>query len=219
MKFLKYGSLVLSMAMIMGLSGCGGSVEFAPTQTSIFIQKDRTISSAEIESFDNSGFDTPRYDAAELQQFVEEAVSAYNSEKAGTTAVRVEEKSEETLPVAIEKLEVKDNVATLILNYAGTEEYLEFNGTTDYVAVQDLIVGTVADGNTSGLDYAGMVKADGTAADAAEIKEEEKYSLVSVTGDVVVKVEGKVQYMSSGVTLIDENTVQTPEGTSYIVFK
>lgn len=218
MKILKYGSLVLSMVLTMGLAGCGGSVEFAPTQTSIFIHEDRSISSAEIESFDNSGFDTPRYDAAELQTFVEDAVRTYNNSKAGLSAVRAEE-TEEKLPVSIEKLEVKDNTATLILNYAGTEEYLEFNGTTDYVAIQDLIVGTVQDGNDSGLDYAGMVKADGTAADVAEIKEEVKYNLVSVTGDSVVKVEGKVQYMSSGVKLIDENTVQTPEGTSYIIFK
>ena len=34
-----------------------------------------------------------------------------------------------------------------------------------------------------------------------------------------MKVEGKVVYMSAGVTLKDEHTVVTTDDTSYIIFK
>ena len=85
--------------------------------------------------------------------------------------------------------------------------------------MKDLIIGTVQDGVNSGLDFSGMVNADGTAADLDKLTSSSKYSLVSVTGSTVMKVEGKVVYMSAGVTLKDEHTVVTTDDTSYIIFK
>ena len=112
-----------------------------------------------------------------------------------------------------------DNTATLLLDFASADDYLLFNGTADAAPVKDLIIGTVQDGVNSGLDFSSMVNADGTAADLDKLTSSSKYSLVSVTGSTVMKVEGKVVYMSAGVTLKDEHTVVTTDDTSYIIFK
>ena len=54
---------VFAAVLSLGLTACS-SVKFEPTETSIFIQKDRKVVSAEIESFDNSAYaDSPRYKA------------------------------------------------------------------------------------------------------------------------------------------------------------
>ena len=42
---------VFAAVLSLGLTACS-SVKFEPTETSIFIQKDRKVVSAEIESFD-----------------------------------------------------------------------------------------------------------------------------------------------------------------------
>lgn len=209
---------VFAAVLSLGLTACS-SVKFEPTETSIFIQKDRKVVSAEIESFDNSAYaDSPRYKEDELKAFVEDAVITYNSENGGAAKAYVEEKGEE-LPVAVESLTVADNTATLLLDFASADDYLLFNGTADAAPVKDLIIGTVQDGVNSGLDFSSMVNADGTDADLDKLTSSSKYSLVSVTGSTVMKVEGKVVYMSAGVTLKDEHTVVTTDDTSYIIFK
>lgn len=224
MKIGKYCAAgILAASMILGLAACG-SVKFEPKETSIFVTKDRGVVSAEIESFDNSAYaDNPRYKEEDLKAFVEETVIAYNQSASGLGYAYAKDakdaKAEDTLPVAIESLTVKDNVATLILDYNSADAYLAFNGSADSVPVKDLIIGTVRDGVNSGLDFSGMLNADGSAADLEKLTSSEKYMLVAVTGTTVMKVEGDVKYMSPGVTLKDENTVVTTEDTCYIIFK
>ena len=113
---------VFAAVLSLGLTACS-SVKFEPTETSIFIQKDRKVVSAEIESFDNSAYaDSPRYKEDELKAFVEDAVITYNSENGGAAKAYVEEKGEE-LPVAVESLTVADNTATLLLDFASADDY------------------------------------------------------------------------------------------------
>ena len=98
----------------------------------------------------------------------------------------------------------------------GQPKVLEFV-TENEGCLRDLIIGSVQNGIDSGLDFSGMVKADGAEAAVEEIQDDAKYSLVAVTGAVRMTVEGKVRYMSAGVTLADENTVVTSEDS--IVFR
>ena len=222
-KICRITALLLIFAFMFSLSGCGlfSKVEFNPTETSIFVRKNGHIIGAEIDSFDNSEFETPRYDAAELQAFVESAVLEYNKGK-GLAYLRqsdIEDKNT-VLPVSIEKIEVVENVATVILDYASASDYLSFNGTTYLVPIHNLIVGTVADGNASGLKYENMLTADGTAAAGEDIADKPKYYLCAVTGDSIIKFEGKVRYYSADMTLSDEHTVvSTGENVHFIVFK
>lgn len=225
MKRLQLLSLIL--IPVLFLCGCTKSTSYEPTESGIFIRRDRHVIGAEIESFDNSSFETPRYSDTELISFVEDSVRNYNEESANLPYVRAEEleniKSEEelVLPVSIQMINVADNVATLLLDYQDSTHYLAFNGTSEAVAIQNLIVGTVKNGNDSNLTYSNMVNAeDGTDAMAADIMDHEKYMLVAVEGDTLVTCEGQIMYLTKGMELKDEFTVRTVPGeTNYIVFK
>ena len=62
--------------------------------------------------------------------------------------------------------------------------------------------------------------ADGEDVPLADVQEKEDYHVVEVDGPVTMQIEGKVQFVSSGVTVDSKNTVTTPAGeVSYIVFK
>ena len=213
-------------ALCLVLPGCSAKVTFEPTETSIFVQEDRHILGAEIEPFDNSAFDTPRYSDTELTAFVEDAVRAYNEEAAGLSFVRaseVEDQKDVVLPVAINKLEVAEGTAVLILEYDSAATYLAFNGRTDDVPVQNLIVGSINDGINSGLAFENMVKVDEgvEAGDAAyeDITHNKQHNLVAINGDTIIKVSGEIVFMTKGMTLLDAYTVKTTDGTNYIVYK
>lgn len=211
-------SAAITGIMVLALAGCS-SVKFEPTESSIFVKKDKTVVSAEMVSVDNSEFDTPRYDENEMKTFLEERVKEYNKEACGQDFAYAKD-TKEALNISIEEFKVENKVAAARLNYASSEDYLKFNGTEDSGSVKDLIIGTVADGISSGLDFSGMVNADGSAAGVEEIQKNTKYSLVAITGPARMMVEGKVRYMSSGVTLADESTVVTSgDETVYIIFK
>ena len=224
-------SALLSLALL--LAACTASTTFDPQESGIFIRRDRHVIGAEIESFDNSSFETPRYSDTELIAFVEDSVREYNEETADLPYVRAaeleeamkdakdDEDEEQVLPVAIERIDVVDSVATLLLDYADCTHYLAFNGTSEAVAIQNLIVGTVKNGNDSGLTYSNMVNAeDGTDAMAVDIMDNEKYMLVAVEGSTLVTCEGEIRYMTKGMEKIDAFTVRTVPGeTNYIVFK
>ncbi|MBO4290121.1 MAG: hypothetical protein J5865_08505 [Lachnospiraceae bacterium] len=222
-------TLLFSLLLISALflCACTESTTFEPKESGIFIRRDRHVIGAEVESFDNSSFETPRYSDTELTAFVEDSVRAYNEEKANLPYVRAEElkdiKSEEelVLPVSIQLINVADKVATVMLDYADSANYLAFNGTSEAVDIQNLIVGTVKNGNDSNLTYSNMVKAeDGSDAMAVDIMDLDKYMLVAVEGNTLVTCEGKIFFMTKGMELVDEFTVRTVPGeTNYIVFK
>ncbi len=214
----KIAAVILAALLALSLIGCGGSSKFSPTQTSIYIRKDRTVASAEVEEFDNSSFDVQRYDEEELLAFVEEIVINYNETESGLAYAYAKE-TKEDLPVSITSLSVSNGMATLILNYASADDYLAFCAEQSETTIEDLIVGTVEDGNNSGLDYSGMVKADGTEVEVSKIASSTSMTLVMIIGSATVQVQGTVRYMSAEVTLVEDDTVVTPEGTSYIIFK
>ena len=91
------------------------TIEYNPTATGIYIARDGSIKSAEITDFSNEGFDKPRYDLETLRSYVTEWVDSYNQAK--------EKKS-----VSIESIELKDNAATLILNYDSINSFIDFQG-------------------------------------------------------------------------------------------
>lgn len=218
---MKAGQGVLSVifAGIMALTAVGcGSVKFDPQENSIFVKEDRTVVSAEFVNIDNSEFETPRYDQAELQTFLEDTVKEYNQETCGQNFAYADD-AEEDLRVSVDEFSVENNIAKAILNYASAEDYLSFNGTENEGCLKDLIIGSVQNGIDSGLDFSGMVNADGEEVSAEDVQDDAKYTLVAVTGSTRMVVDGKVRYVSSGVTVEDENTVVTSgDSTVYVIF-
>ncbi len=197
------------MTVFSSCSGCG-KVKFEPESSSIYVRKDGTVVSADIEGFEGSN-----YSEDELKAYVEEAVKAYNGEH-GALAEAYEDK-ETSLPVAIESLEVKDGTASLFLNYAGCGDYLDFTGTAGMEGgISVLEKATVAEMSLSG----NFQNAKGEDAALDGVTKNGKYHVVKIEGPVTMQVEGTVKYVSTGVTIDGKHTVTTPAAVvSYIVFK
>ena len=79
------------------------------------------------------------YDANELKKTVRDAVDAYNAENGSRSVVQ-------------NSLQVKDQMARLVLTYKSAEDYRGFNDT-------DLFVGTVKDAEDSGYDFESIMSA------------------------------------------------------------
>ena len=201
---------VLAVAV---LAGCGGKVKFEPKVSSIFVRKDGTVVSADIEDFVGNN-----YSEAELKTYVEDAVKEYNSEHGAAAEAYVDEEDEDaSLPVQITSLSVENGVASLLLGYEKCSDYLEFTGTAGTEnGVDRLEFSTVGETEFSG----NFQNAKGEDATLESVTKKEKNSVVIIEGAVTIQVEGKVQYVSAGASLVDKHTVTTKAGdVTYIVFK
>lgn len=191
------------------LFGCGSksgaTSTFAPAQSSIFVKRDGAVSSALVEMDDKS-----YYDQTELTTFIEEWVTAYNAEQGGSG-------------VTLESCTLKDGKATAVFNYASGADLCSFTQASDDVANQTSIleVTTVSEGLVQGKVSDGTWKAAKDRVDVSldTVIKQGDLKLVTVDGAVTLQTEGKIQYYSGAITMVDDFTVTTTGGKSYIVFK
>ncbi len=207
------GLMMAVVLAVTALAGCGGKVKFEPQASSIFVRKDGTVVSADIEDFVGNN-----YSEAELKTYVEDAVKEYNSEHGAAAEAYVDEEDEEaSLPVKIDSLTVEEGVASLLLGYEGCSDYLEFTGNSGTESgVSRLEFSTVGETSFSG----NFKNAKGEDVTLEGVTKKEKNPVVIVEGAVTVQVEGNVQYVSAGAALVDKHTVTAKAGeVTYIVFK
>ena len=214
--------LIPVLLMIAMITGCS-SVKFEPTVSSLYIDKDGTVSGADIESFDNSSFTEERYKAEDLTAFVEEEVKAYNQEKAGVSeayAPEEKDKKEDStpLPVSIGSITVEDAKAKLILHYANCDDYLAFTKADD--TVTGLLFATARSAQEADLFPADLIDTKGGTLDASKYLDSDKAFLVSVIGTTQVVVNGKIIGTSESVELVDEHTVNVDSKEAvWVLFK
>ncbi|MCI8506703.1 MAG: hypothetical protein HFI67_11010 [Lachnospiraceae bacterium] len=207
------GLMMAAALAVTVLAGCGGKVKFEPKVSSIYVKKDGTVVSADIEDFVGNN-----YSEAELKTYVEDAVKEYNSEHGAAAEAYVDEEDKDaSLPVQIESLTVEEGVASLLLEYEKCGDYLEFTGTAGTEkGVDRLELSTVGETDFSG----NFQNAKGEDVTLEGVTKKEKNSVVIIEGAATIQVEGNVQYVSAGVSLVDKHTVATQAGSvSYIVFK
>ena len=132
--------LLLSLA----LNGCGGgngTTAFAPTETSLYVTKEGTVTSADVESYEND-----YYSADELKAYAEEMLGVFES---GNQSGSSEKKAE------IAECTVKDGTAKLLITFPDAEEYLrfaeEYPDTESGIRIESLDVVSVPDGVEKGL--------------------------------------------------------------------
>ncbi|MCD2491413.1 hypothetical protein LQE92_02065 [Lacrimispora sp. NSJ-141] len=210
-KFACFLTAMLAVAAV--ISGCGKKIKFEPESSSIYVKKDGTVVSADMETFSGSN-----YSEEELKTYVEDAVKAYNKEHGAEASAYADEKDKDaSLPVSVESLEVKDEIASLFLNYASCADYLEFTGT----AGMEGGIGQMEKSTVTEMTLEGEFQnAKGETASLDGVTKNGKYHVVKIEGPVTMQVEGKVQFASSGVTIDGDHTVTTPgTGVSFIVFK
>lgn len=170
---------ILLVSMILAamlLSGCSNTGDIE--QNTIVVKKDGTVLGAIIEDFSDS-----KYVSEELQAMLEEEIAAYNA-KAGEGRVTLE-----TYEVT------EDKKVKIYLEYASFEDYAGFNEETFFV-------GTVSEAYEAGHEFVDMenVTGEGTAIGKADVLEKGSMKMVVFEEPVHVRVNGKITYVSSGVT-------------------
>ena len=99
----------------------------------------------------------------------------------------------------------------MILDYGDAQSVVDFSEESG-IPITSLTVGPVG----SGLPA--LKKADGSAADSGEAAGSGGM-MVEAEGAVTIQTEGKILYITDGVTVVDDRTVRTPEGKSTVIFK
>lgn len=212
MKKIRIGAFLCLMLVL--LSGCTQTHKFEPTKSSIYLKKDGSATSADIETLSKT-----YYTQEELTAFVEEQVTGYNVEKSGL-AFAYKADTTEVLPIAIEKCEIANQNATLILDFKTTDDYLAFYSSIKLPST--LFVGTIAEAKMAGYNFEGsFIKVkDGTSIGSEEASKNDKHYVAIVEGSLSVQVEGTRLYVTDKVTTEGDNTVLCVDGTvSYIIFK
>lgn len=174
------------------LTGCGD--KYDTEESTIFILKDGTIVSTDVESFD-----TATYDEEGLRTYVEEKINTYNDEYGKNC-------------VSLEKLTVEENIAKLIIKYASDEDYTRFNGV-------ELFCGTMADALVSGypfdVAFAAIQDGKATSCSASDVKGADGYKVVVLKANGNVQVKGDIAYVSvANVELLDDNKISVKAGNS-----
>ena len=185
---------VLAFVLCFGMfAGCGSKL--SADESTVFVQKDGSIISVDVEEFDSDS-----YDEQGLKDYVEQTISEYNEEN-GKNQVR------------LKKLSMKDGKAELTMEYASAADYRKLNGI-------DFFAGTMAEALAAGYsfdaDFASVQ--DGSpvgACDTGEFINDSSYKVVIIKGNTNVQVKGKIAYVSTTNTrLLDSNTVSIKEGNS-----
>jgi hypothetical protein len=183
-------ALVLCIGM---LTGCG--TNYATEESTVFVQKDGTVVSTDVESFSDT------YDEGELKTYVENAISEYTAQY-----------GEET--VTLKDVAVADGKATLILSYASPEDYARFNGI-------ELFTGSIAEALAAGydfdVDFADVTGDTPTECSASAFTGEDGYKVVVIKTNTNVNVSGKICYVSQkNVSLVDKKTISIAVGNQLI---
>lgn len=230
MKKMKFAAL-MGCALLL-LAGCTNKVKFDPAAGSIFLKKDGSITSANVDSFDK-----PEYSVDELKSYAEQLAIAYNEGKSGQSAAYAE--GEEVLPVSIQSCEVKDQKVTLLLDYASGEDYLTFNKTLSvpmeyFEGMEEFQNGenselpaSLFNGTAEEMAAAGYVvegsfvkTKDGSAVSSETAFSDDKNYVVIIEGNASVQVEGKIIYTTDNVKVSGDNgAVCESGGVSYIIYK
>ena len=202
------GLLLVAALALTVFAGCGGSLKV--DENTVYVQKKGKITGAAIENFDKD-----YYNAEELQTYVEERVAEYVA-------------GHDKKSVKVADFAVEEGVAKLNINYAGYEDYAEFNGV-------EMFVGTVPQALVAGYDFEDtFLKVEDGKLGAEVTKEEvtsnDEYKVVILNEKVNVKVAGTVLYTSANYTSLaasDTVAIKLPENAqdgeelriTYIIYK
>ena len=178
---------------------------FEPGTTGIYLTRDGEIQSAEITDFDNSAFETPRYNIEDLKAFVDSRVKAYNDAK-GTKAIKVE------------SLAQKDQMAELILSYATIQDFMDFQGAEFGVRHLDLMTRENAIRN---YDIKNLADTEGNKVDILTALKARDAKVLIVSGKTHITINGNISYLSDNLILTGVNSVRcdSDQGYSYIIFR
>ena len=187
---------LISVLTVTFLTGCGA--EFSADKDTVYVQKKGTVKGANVADFDKD-----YYDETELSDFITDTVDTYVA-KAGEGTV------------AIREFAVEDGIAHVYLDYAGAEDYAEFNGVEFYA-------GTVLDAKANGYDIPDAFTA---VTDTETTWDAEGNKIVIVGQQTQVQVDGTILFVSENASVTGKNTADVTYDIldeeaqpAYIVYK
>lgn len=202
------GLCLIAAVLAAVLTACGGELDAG--RNTVYVQKKGKITEATVEPFDK-GY----YNQEELEAYVRERVENYAAEHG--------EKS-----VEMDKFEVADGVATLHINYAGYQDYADFNGVKMFAGTVPQALAAGFDFNTEFLEVEDGVLGD--VVDSGIVLADDTYKAVILSTKADVKVDGTVLFVSSkytGIAAKDTVSISLPEDAmdgeelalTYIIYK
>lgn len=187
---------MLSALTIALLTGCGA--EFSADKDTVYVQKKGTIKGANVADFDKE-----YYDETELSDFITDTVDTYVARSGDGT-------------VSIQEFAVEDGVAHVYLDYAGAEDYAQFNGVEFYA-------GTVLDAKADGYEIPDAFTA---VTDKETTWDAEGNKIVIVGQQTQVQVDGTILFVSENASVTGKNTADVTYDIldeeaqpAYIVYK
>ena len=187
--------LISALAVTL-LTGCGA--EFSADKDTVYVQKKGTVKGANVADFDKD-----YYDETELSDFITDTVDTYVAKAGDGTVV-------------IQEFGVENGVAHVYLDYAGAEDYAEFNGVEFYA-------GTVLDAKSDGYDIPNAFTA---VTDKETTWDAEGNKIVIVGQQTQVQVDGTILFVSENASVTGKNTADVTYDIldeeaqpAYIVYK
>lgn len=191
----KFMVWALVAVMCLGMfAGCGTS--YAADESTVFVQKDGSIVSTDVEDFDEG-----KYDTDGLKDYVNQAIDTYNDAN-GKGLVKLKD------------LTVKDNKAVLTLSYASASDYQKFNEI-------ELFAGSVAEALAAGYsfdaDFASVSDGKIQTCDTSAFLNDPDYKVVIIKGNTNVQVKGTIAFASVQNTIyVDSKTISIRDGASLL---
>ena len=194
------GGAIVLLAIVIFLvalifSSCGTNYAKVDTCT-VYVLENGKIVSTDIEAFDEKN-----YEKKELESYVKDVIDTYNSEN-------------EKDSVKKKSLKVKEDVATLVLEYASDEVFKDLNGV-------DFFTGTVKEAKEAGYAFdVEFAKVSGETAYFATLEEfegDEAYKVVIIKSNRKVVVPGEVCFVSTeNVDKVGEDYVLIKSGSQLL---
>jgi len=189
-------ALILVIVLVAVLiSSCGTDYEKSETNT-IYVLKNGKIVSTDVEAFDESA-----YDKDELKSYVKDTIATYNNE-IGASSVKQK------------TFEVKDDKATLVLEYANADVYEQVNSI-------EMFTGSIQAAQEAGYlfdcDFAKLTDGKAVTATADEFVKDTDYQVVIVKSNTKVVVPGEICYVSTeNIAKIEEDWVLIKDGSQLL---
>lgn len=170
---------ILCMACIVTLlTGCAEGNQDMTAGNMLTVRKDGTV----VESI-TGGFDRAYYGEEDLKEFVMEEIAAYNRTK-------------EADSIQVDKLSVKENIATIQLTYKTSDDYQSFTAYTFFC-------GTIAEAYHAGYNLNVTLQSTGEepSIDRKEILEMSDNHIVIVNAALDIKLPDRILYVSDNVSV------------------
>lgn len=194
--------IIISLYLVLitvGSTAC--SLTSGEQQTEITVLKDESINIQIIESFDK-----PYYDEEDLRQSILTKVANYN-------------RSAGSGNISVEKIEVEEQSAKVLMHYVSPEDYAQFNktvffiGSTSQAKEAGYDLNTVLSGVEDAMETIGM----------SDMLNMSDYRILITDSKIPITLDGKIEYLSSNATVSkNKKTVTLVADTTepaYVMFR